>query len=128
MGAYLGGVWLLNGNLLTVMVAHALYDFLALLILLLRGRRGGMTEGGRQRRVDGWQDRSRVHGIVVSQSAIGHPSSLTASHPLAFLTPAPYMLSESRRRSVLAGRPTFGRGREETSRALALVAKDSLAK
>jgi uncharacterized protein len=34
MGAYLGGVWLLNGNLLAVMVAHALYDFLALLILL----------------------------------------------------------------------------------------------
>lgn len=33
MGAYLGGVWLLTGNLLTVMVAHALYDFVALLLL-----------------------------------------------------------------------------------------------
>lgn len=37
MGAYLGGIWLLNGNLLTVMVAHAVYDFLAL-ILLFRDR------------------------------------------------------------------------------------------
>ncbi|HMB03763.1 MAG TPA: CPBP family intramembrane glutamic endopeptidase [Isosphaeraceae bacterium] len=34
MGAYLGLIWALNGNLLTVIVAHALYDFLALLILL----------------------------------------------------------------------------------------------
>jgi membrane protease YdiL (CAAX protease family) len=34
MGAYLGAVWLLNGNLLAVMVTHALYDFLALLVLL----------------------------------------------------------------------------------------------
>ena len=34
MGAYLGAVWMLNGNLLAVIVAHALYDFLALLILL----------------------------------------------------------------------------------------------
>jgi uncharacterized protein len=34
MGAYLGGIWLFNGNLLTVMVAHALYDFIALVILL----------------------------------------------------------------------------------------------
>jgi membrane protease YdiL (CAAX protease family) len=34
MGAYLGLVWFLNGNLLTVMVAHALYDFVALLVLL----------------------------------------------------------------------------------------------
>jgi membrane protease YdiL (CAAX protease family) len=34
MGAYLGGLWMLNGNLLTVMVAHALYDFVALVLLL----------------------------------------------------------------------------------------------
>jgi membrane protease YdiL (CAAX protease family) len=34
LGTYLGGVWLLNGNLLTVMVAHALYDFVALVLLL----------------------------------------------------------------------------------------------
>jgi membrane protease YdiL (CAAX protease family) len=34
MGAYLGGVWMFNGNLLTVMVAHALYDFIALVLLL----------------------------------------------------------------------------------------------
>jgi membrane protease YdiL (CAAX protease family) len=34
MGAYLGLVWVVNGNLLTVIVAHAVYDFLALLILL----------------------------------------------------------------------------------------------
>jgi hypothetical protein len=36
MGAYLGGIWMFNGNLLTVMVAHALYDFIAL-VLILRG-------------------------------------------------------------------------------------------
>jgi membrane protease YdiL (CAAX protease family) len=34
MGAYLGGVWRYNGNLLTVMVAHAVYDFVALWLLL----------------------------------------------------------------------------------------------
>jgi membrane protease YdiL (CAAX protease family) len=34
MGAYLGIVWVLNGNLLTVMIAHGLYDFIALVILL----------------------------------------------------------------------------------------------
>jgi membrane protease YdiL (CAAX protease family) len=34
MGAYLGGLWWLNGNLLTVMVAHALYDFVALVLML----------------------------------------------------------------------------------------------
>lgn len=33
MGAYLGVIWLLNGNLLTVMIAHAVYDFLALIVL-----------------------------------------------------------------------------------------------
>ncbi len=34
MGAFLGWLWLINGNLLTVVVAHGLYDFLALLYLL----------------------------------------------------------------------------------------------
>ena len=34
MGAYLGGVWLTNGNLLTPIVTHALYDFLALVYFL----------------------------------------------------------------------------------------------
>jgi uncharacterized protein len=33
-GLYLGGVWLLTGNLLVVIVAHALYDFIALAYLL----------------------------------------------------------------------------------------------
>ena len=33
-GAYLGAVWLWTGNLLVVVVAHALYDFLMLLYLL----------------------------------------------------------------------------------------------
>lgn len=36
MGGYLGGVWLFSGNLLVVMVAHALYDFLALVYLVRR--------------------------------------------------------------------------------------------
>jgi membrane protease YdiL (CAAX protease family) len=34
MGAYLGWLWIWSGNLLTVIVAHALYDFFALLLLL----------------------------------------------------------------------------------------------
>jgi membrane protease YdiL (CAAX protease family) len=34
LGAYLGGIWMYTGNLLTVMVAHALYDFLAMVLLL----------------------------------------------------------------------------------------------
>jgi membrane protease YdiL (CAAX protease family) len=33
-GLYLGTVWMLSENLLTVIVAHALYDFLALVYLL----------------------------------------------------------------------------------------------
>jgi len=37
LGAYLGAVWLLTGNLLPVMIAHGLYDFVALLVLV-RGR------------------------------------------------------------------------------------------
>lgn len=36
LGAYLGVVWLVTGNLLVVIVAHAVYDFIAL-VLLLRG-------------------------------------------------------------------------------------------
>ena len=38
LGAYLGGLWLAGGNLLTPIVAHALYDFVAL-VYLLRLRR-----------------------------------------------------------------------------------------
>jgi uncharacterized protein len=34
MGAYLGAVWMATGNLLVVIIAHALYDFLALMIVL----------------------------------------------------------------------------------------------
>lgn len=30
LGLYLGAIWMINGNLLTVMVTHALYDFVAL--------------------------------------------------------------------------------------------------
>jgi membrane protease YdiL (CAAX protease family) len=38
LGAYLGLVWVASGNLLTVIVAHAVYDFFALR-MLLRSRR-----------------------------------------------------------------------------------------
>jgi uncharacterized protein len=38
LGAYLGGVWLLSGNLLTVIVTHAVYDFVVLVYLLRRRR------------------------------------------------------------------------------------------
>ena len=47
IGYYLGAIWIINGNLLTVVVAHALYDFIALLILVrprpfeLSGEDGG---------------------------------------------------------------------------------------
>jgi membrane protease YdiL (CAAX protease family) len=34
LGAYLGLVWFSSGNLLTVIVAHAVYDFVALLLLV----------------------------------------------------------------------------------------------
>jgi len=34
MGAYLGWLWLANGNLLVVVVAHAVYDFIALVYLV----------------------------------------------------------------------------------------------
>jgi membrane protease YdiL (CAAX protease family) len=46
LGLYLGGIWLYNGNLLTVMVTHGLYDFVALgyLIRLRSDRdRAGMA-------------------------------------------------------------------------------------
>jgi membrane protease YdiL (CAAX protease family) len=36
MGVYLGAVWLGTGNLLVVVLAHALYDFAAL-VYLTRG-------------------------------------------------------------------------------------------
>jgi membrane protease YdiL (CAAX protease family) len=36
MGAYLGAVWLASGNLLVVIIAHGLYDFL-ILAYLVRG-------------------------------------------------------------------------------------------
>jgi membrane protease YdiL (CAAX protease family) len=41
LGFYLGGIWIYNGNLLTVMVTHALHDFVALgyLIRLRTGKR-----------------------------------------------------------------------------------------
>ena len=34
LGLYLGAVWNVGGNLLTVMITHALYDFAALAYLL----------------------------------------------------------------------------------------------
>ncbi len=44
IGVYLGGLWMATGNLLVPMVAHALYDFLALLYLVRLGRRA-VAEG-----------------------------------------------------------------------------------
>jgi membrane protease YdiL (CAAX protease family) len=34
LGAYLGGLYMIDGNLLSAIVAHALYDFLALIVLV----------------------------------------------------------------------------------------------
>ena len=34
VGAYLGALWLIDGNLLSVIIAHAIYDFLALIVLV----------------------------------------------------------------------------------------------
>ena len=34
IGLYLGWIWMVQGNLLCVIVAHAVYDFLALILLL----------------------------------------------------------------------------------------------
>jgi uncharacterized protein len=42
LGAYLGAVWIATGNLLAVMIAHALYDFLALLTVLRPARAGDL--------------------------------------------------------------------------------------
>ena len=39
IGVYLGGLWLVSGNLLVPMLAHGLYDFVALLMLLRCARR-----------------------------------------------------------------------------------------
>jgi uncharacterized protein len=36
LGLYLGGVWMLTGNLLVVIVTHALYDFVLLVYLVRR--------------------------------------------------------------------------------------------
>jgi membrane protease YdiL (CAAX protease family) len=42
LGFYIGAVWIVNGNLLTVMVIHALYDFVALGYLIrIRNRNEG---------------------------------------------------------------------------------------
>jgi membrane protease YdiL (CAAX protease family) len=45
LGVYLGGVWLLEGNLLSVIVAHALYDFVAL-VYLVKGAPAGAAQSG----------------------------------------------------------------------------------
>jgi membrane protease YdiL (CAAX protease family) len=34
VGAYLGALWMIDGNLLSVIIAHAIYDFLALIVLV----------------------------------------------------------------------------------------------
>jgi membrane protease YdiL (CAAX protease family) len=44
LGFYVGAIWIYNGNLLTVMVTHALYD-LAALGYLIRVRPGGDGDG-----------------------------------------------------------------------------------
>jgi membrane protease YdiL (CAAX protease family) len=44
-GAYLGVVWLATGNLLVVIEAHSLYDFIALSYLLRDARRRGDLPG-----------------------------------------------------------------------------------
>jgi membrane protease YdiL (CAAX protease family) len=45
LGACLGAIWIQNGNLLTVMVTHAVYDF-AVLGYLIRLRAGAAAPGG----------------------------------------------------------------------------------
>ena len=39
IGVYLGWLWALNGNLLVVMIAHGLYDWVALVVLVRGGSR-----------------------------------------------------------------------------------------
>ncbi len=47
IGLYLGWLWLISGNLLTPIVAHGTYDFLALVYLVkIRGERRGEREEG----------------------------------------------------------------------------------
>jgi membrane protease YdiL (CAAX protease family) len=41
LGAYLGGLYMINGNLLTVMITHALYDFMLMAYLLQWQYKGG---------------------------------------------------------------------------------------
>jgi uncharacterized protein len=43
LGLYLGTVWIIGGNLLTVMITHALYDFAALAYLLRIRPPGGVN-------------------------------------------------------------------------------------
>lgn len=43
VGLYLGGLWLWSGNLVAPIVAHGLYDFIAILWLLRRSRDGART-------------------------------------------------------------------------------------
>jgi membrane protease YdiL (CAAX protease family) len=45
LGAYLGAIWIWNGNLLAVMVTHALYDF-AVLTYLVRFQKRSKQEAG----------------------------------------------------------------------------------
>lgn len=55
MGAYLGAIWLATGNLLVPIVAHAVYDFLALAWLVkLRPTRGIAHFGRSADRGDPW--------------------------------------------------------------------------
>src|SRR5262249_41277497 len=44
MGVFLGWLWMLSDNLLTVVITHGLYDFLAL-VYLLRIHKGPQTVG-----------------------------------------------------------------------------------
>ena len=45
IGLYLGVIWLLTGNLLVPITVHALYDFLAL-VILLKAKKIRHTEQG----------------------------------------------------------------------------------
>lgn len=45
IGLYLGGIWLVCGNLLTPVVTHGLYDFVALMYLVKRKSNVGETTG-----------------------------------------------------------------------------------
>jgi membrane protease YdiL (CAAX protease family) len=43
LGVWLGGLWLFTGDLVAPIVAHALYDFVALLLYVRDARRRGVT-------------------------------------------------------------------------------------